>query len=85
MLRNYKDLNAVYEDDLDSLLEQVGLLESLNAGKLKCKFCKNVVARDEIYSVIKDSDTHKVVCSRAECVSALMQYLDDKRRSQVNG
>lgn len=80
MKRGYKSINAVYEDDLEALLGSVGLLEDFEAGSLRCKFCKDSVDKENIYSVIKDSDTYKVVCSKARCVSDLMQYLEAKRR-----
>ena len=77
---SYKEINAVYENDLDRLLSEVGLLTDFNTRNLKCKFCKGVVTRKNIYSVIKDSDRHKLVCSKAQCVSALMEFLDLKRQ-----
>lgn len=83
MGRKYEPIHAVHEDDLANLLKSVGLLANFEAGKLKCKFCKCVVTRENIYSVIKDSDTYKVISSDAECVSALMDYLDKKRQGKL--
>jgi hypothetical protein len=82
MKREYRSINAVHEDDLDSFLESVGLLKSFHEGKLKCKFCKVVISGDNIYSIIKDSDTYKGVCTKAECVSSLMEYLENKRKAR---
>ena len=72
-------MDAVHVDDLENLLNKVGLLDKLNSGQLKCKFCRNIVSEDDIYSVIKDSGQHKVVCERANCVSQLMQFLAERK------
>ena len=82
MKREYRSINAVHENDLEGLLDKVGLLEDFRAGKLKCKFCKDPVDNENIYSIIKDSDTYKAVCSKATCVSALMEFLEAKRKAQ---
>lgn len=82
MKRGYKPINAVHERDLDNLLDSVGLLSRFHEGKLKCKFCGDTVTIDNIYSVIRDSNTYKVVCTRAQCVALLMEYLEAKRRAK---
>lgn len=82
MKREYRSINAVHENDLEGFLDKVGLLQDFQGGKLKCKFCKEPVDKENIYSIIKDSDSYKVVCSKASCVSALMEYLEAKRKAQ---
>jgi hypothetical protein len=82
MKREYRSINAVHESDLEGFLASVGLLQEFQDGKLKCKFCKDPIDKQNIYSIIKDSDTYKAVCSKAQCVSALMEFLEAKRRSQ---
>lgn len=79
MEKHFKEMDAVHADDLQNLLLKVGLLDSLNSGKLRCKFCQNSVTEDDIYSVIKDSGQYKVVCERADCVSQLMQFLAERK------
>lgn len=86
MERHFRDVDAVHADDLEKLLLRVGLLEKFKAGELKCKFCHTVVNADNIYSVIKDSGQYKVVCDRAECVSLLMQFLNERKKpGELNG
>lgn len=75
----FRDLNAVHADDLENLLLKVELLEQFKDGTLKCKFCHDVVTADNIYSIIKDSGQHKVVCEKAECVSQLMQFVATRK------
>lgn len=86
MRRNYKPVNAVYGDDFKSLLSSLGIYKNFIENKLTCKFCKEIVTENNVYSIIKDSDRYKLVCSKAECVSALMEFLEAKRKKGgVNG
>lgn len=80
MEREYKDIDAVHSDDLDHLLSKLGLLDDYRAGQIKCKFCRNTVTKDNIYSVIKDSGSYKLVCDRADCVKALMLFVASRRK-----
>ena len=80
MERIYKDIDVVHSDDLSRLLEKVGLIDRFNAGELKCKFCGDIVTRDNIYSVIKDSGQYKVVCEKAGCINQLLQFLATRKK-----
>lgn len=81
MERHFQDIDAVHSNDLERLLEKVGLLDKFNKGQLKCKFCSEVVNADNIYSVIKDSGHYKVVCDKADCVNQLLQFLATRKRT----
>ena len=83
MTDEYKSLNAVHVDDLDNFLDAVGLLTGFKAKALKCKFCKNVVTKENIYSVISDSNQYKLVCSKAQCVAALMDFIAEKQTRKI--
>lgn len=80
MRSEYRSLDAVHSDDLERLLRQVGLIDSFTAGKAKCKFCGNPVTHETIYSVLKDSGTPKLVCSRADCVNQLMLFVTSRKK-----
>jgi len=79
MEKHYQDMGAVHADDLTRLLSKVGLLKQFENGRLKCKFCGDVVVLDNIYSVIKDAGSYKVVCDKAECVNQLMAFLASRK------
>jgi hypothetical protein len=80
MEKEYKDIDAVHSDDLDHLLDKLGLLNDYKSGQIKCKFCRNPITEDNIYSVIKDSGSYKLVCDRADCVKALMQFVASRKK-----
>lgn len=83
MEKEYKNIDAVHADDLERLLERVGLLDKFNQGKVKCKFCGQAVTHENIYSVIKDSGSHKLVCDKAECVNKLMQFVAYRKKKEI--
>lgn len=84
MIKEFRSINAVHEHDLNTLLDSVGLLEDFKKKKLKCKFCGDVVTDNNIFSVIRDSDRYKLVCSKARCVSSLMEFLNKRQIKAVN-
>lgn len=78
-----KQLNAVHEKDLDSLLEKIHLLEAFSAGKLQCKFCKTTITKENLYSILPESGTFNLICDKPECVNALLSYLEERKRSKT--
>lgn len=78
---NKENLKVMQEDNLKVLLEKLGLLEDLNNGKIKCKFCKSEVLFDDIYGVFPESGSVKIVCNKPECILQLMEYL---RKGKTN-
>ena len=79
MAMEYKNIDAVHSNDLERLLLHVGLLEQFKEQKVKCKFCGTPVTHENIYSVIKDSGSHKLVCDKADCVNQLMQFVASRK------
>lgn len=80
MDKQYTDIDAVHSDDLERLLQKIGILESFKSGKIKCKFSSDIVTHENIYSVVKDSGTYKLVCDKAECVKDLMEFVATRKK-----
>jgi hypothetical protein len=66
---------AVYDDQLIEFLTSLGILRDLEAGKLRCRSCGDVVTLDSFYAVIPDSGQIRVLDSRPECVKSLAATL----------
>lgn len=64
-------LSAVHDDDLAQVLEELGLLKSIEAGTSACRFCGEAVSLETIYGLFRDSGQIRVVCVEPECVRAL--------------
>ena len=45
-------LKAVYSSDIDAFLEKLEVLEQFNQGKFACKYCKEVITRNNLYAII---------------------------------
>lgn len=78
-----KQLNTVHEKDLDNLLSKIGVKEKFDAGQMNCKFCKEPVNKNNLYSVFPESASINMVCDKPVCVSALMEYVEEKKKSKT--
>lgn len=68
-------LNAVFDDDLLSLLGDLGILAKFEHGELKCKFCRVSIAHSNLSSLFKQSGEIKLVCDKQECLQELYTLL----------
>ena len=75
----HHDINAIHSRDLDKLLVKIGMLDDFNAGRITCKFCKNIITRDNLYSILPESGAFNFVCEDSICVSRLLDHMDQKK------
>ncbi len=73
-------LHAVHDDDLDSVLQALGLTQAFAKGELPCKFCNDVITRQNLHSLLPESGAVKLVCDKPDCVRSLLRYLDDRKK-----
>lgn len=73
-----KELKAVHTDDLENLLRQLGRREDFIEGKVKCKFCKDLINGENIYSLLRESGTVNFICDKPDCISNFMLYKQEK-------
>lgn len=71
-------MRMVHDDDLDVLLDSLGVLSKFKAGELKCDFCNVVISFENLHSMFPDSGAIKFTCSEVECVKLLMTKLEEK-------
>ncbi len=79
---NYEQLNTVHLDDLDRLLNSCGINSEYKQKKVKCKFCKNTIDSNNVYSVFKDSGSYKLICDRPECIQSLLQLVNERKKKE---
>jgi hypothetical protein len=72
------NLNAVHDDDLESLLDKLNLLEAIKSGKVKCKFTKEVITLDNLHSLFPEEGVIKLVCDSPEAIKLLSEYINEK-------
>lgn len=79
-----KKINTVFEDDLDDLLMSRDLLDKFNQKKIKCKFCRSIINRENIYSLLPESGSVNLICNKPECIIVFMEYLENKTKHNAN-
>lgn len=67
-----KKVDAVHDDDLLNLLDNLGLKNKFIHHKLTCAFCESAIGWDNLHSIFPDSGSIKVCCTEAECVNKLI-------------
>lgn len=72
-LRN-EEINAVHDDDLESLLSSLGLIHDIRTGDARCKFCRDVVDLDSIQAILPDSGMISIVCNKGPCIRKFLDY-----------
>ena len=83
MEENKKEINAVQERDLEALLQKVGLKDAFLNKQINCKFCGQIVDINNIYSVLPESGTFNIICDKPECITLLLQYLEEGKRTKL--
>jgi hypothetical protein len=72
-------LQAVHDDDLDELLERLGVAHDFRAGSTRCKFCGDVVNDSNLNALFPESGAVKFACTKPECVIALATHRGSPR------
>jgi len=61
-------LNAVHDRDLDELLAKLGIKSKLDAGRLKCVACGNMVTRENLGGLFYQNKEVRVICAEVGCI-----------------
>jgi hypothetical protein len=60
-------IKAVYDSELQSFLEKLGLWEDMKNGQLRCSFCNCVLAFDNFGGIYKENGQLKPFCQKTAC------------------
>lgn len=71
-----ESVQAIGDDKFEAFLGSLGILQDVEVGKIKCKFCKDVLSVETISYVLPDSGSIKCVCDKPECTSSLLDYIN---------
>jgi hypothetical protein len=70
-----QEIRAIYEEDLDSFLEKIELLEPLNKGELLCAVCNEKITRENFKFVFVESDDIKICCNKTGCYEKVISKI----------
>lgn len=68
-----KKLKAVHDDDLIAFLEEVGVLDSLKAGRTTCKCCGEPLSIETLEALYPEHGEIRFVCSKPSCLFQLAE------------
>ncbi len=67
MKKKSLELKAVLDSDLDKMLDELGLLQSMEAGEISCANCGRQITRDNFYCLYVEGGEIKLCCSEMAC------------------
>ena len=68
-----KNIEAIHEHDLEELLKNLGFSEKFKQGNIKCKFCQNIIKKDNIGAIYVLKKEILFSCSKMECLTNLSE------------
>jgi len=72
------EINAVHDDDLETFLNSLGLLEDLKNKKLKCNVCKCSITKDNLGCVYPFKDKIEFCCQKYTCYEKILPLIGSK-------
>ena len=69
MIKTDLELNAVLDRDLRSLINEFGLGDALDAGKLRCPHCDKVITFDNIGALRIVAGSAIIICDDYACIA----------------
>lgn len=70
-MRKRVEVKAVYEQDLEQVLSNLGILDDLVAGKLNCAVCGRQVDLDNLGAIFSDDDGVGISCDNDMCIRTI--------------
>jgi hypothetical protein len=70
-------IKAVYEDDLSSFCESIGILDEIKKGNLKCISCGVQITLENIGIIFSSENELIIACDSPICISDMEIYKGD--------
>jgi len=67
-MRKKIEVKAVYDQDLEQVLKQLGIFDKLIAGEVNCAVCKSHVDLDNLGAIFPRGEDIKVSCDNDKCI-----------------
>ena len=72
-------LKAFHDDDLETIFEDLGIINKYRAGQLNCAFCGDIITHKNLHSLFPDSGSIKFTCAKPECVKLLISKIESNK------
>lgn len=67
------NIKAILDSDMDKILNQIGMIESIEDGKVKCAFCNKNISRENIAGIFTEKKQIRFCCNSIECYERLVK------------
>ncbi len=67
-MREKVEIKAIYDKDLELILTNLGILDKLIAGEIKCAVCGTTIDLDNLGSIFPSGDEVSVSCDNEKCI-----------------
>lgn len=61
------ELQAVHDNDIETLLDSIGYLQKYENGEIRCIYCNNTITYDNFQCLIPDKNKVLFCCNNIEC------------------
>lgn len=66
-------IQAVLDDDLTGVLNNLGLTESLRNGELRCCICGDPVTEESLQGIVPQGKSISVLCAKSACLKQIAE------------
>lgn len=80
-MRKRVEVKAIYDQHLEQVLANLGILDKLIAGELNCAVCSCQVDLDNLGAIFPDGDEVGVSCDNDRCIRTITTH----RATALNG
>ena len=68
-MKDKKEIEAIYNQDLPKLLKNLGIADAFNDGKIYCMYCGEVITLENIGAILTLKGEVNFCCSDLLCLS----------------
>lgn len=69
-------IKAIHDEKFVTFLKSINIYDDIQNGACKCKFCRQVVGINNIYTIFPEGGMIKIVCDNTDCMVELGKYLN---------
>lgn len=66
-----KIISAVYEDDLEKIVQNLGLLDEIKKGEIRCSGCSNIITLSNVRYIFRKGDNIHFCCDKMSCAEII--------------
>lgn len=75
------DIKAVHENNLEKVLEELGMLTAVKEGTVVCKFCGKKLTQENIQCLYPKNDEIVFCCDEIKCFQKALEDSGSEKRN----